>query len=164
MILTIVIECVVICALFTVIVVTAVRKRDPVDYIYDYPEEIIERAYKLNMIDSLNIVEDKNRILKKFIAGCLVTVLLTAIVIFVNHAETFEQGMYISYAIWAVVVIYDVILDCVWFCHDEKVRLPGTEDLADAYLDYGYHIRMGLHGLILGIPICLTIGLFIAII
>ncbi len=42
--------------------------------------------------------------------------------------------------------------------------LPGTEDLTEAYHDYACHIRSSLLGMLIGLPVCLLIGLLVRII
>src|SRR5699024_12343622 len=48
-------------------------------------------------------------------------------------------------------------LDCIWFCHSKKVRIPGTEDMEE-YKDYRFHIRQSCIGMLLGLPACLAVG------
>jgi len=45
-----IIECIVICVIFTIMVVTAAKKGDPIDIVFDYPQPIIDRAYELGLI------------------------------------------------------------------------------------------------------------------
>ena len=52
-----------------------------------------------------------------------------------------------------------LVLDCIWFCHDKHFVIPGTEDMTDAYHDYGFHIKGSLIGMLLGIPSALTAGI-----
>ena len=43
-----------------------------------------------------------------------------------NGANTFWKGFRDSYLIWLIIDWYDaLILDCLWFCHSKKVRIPG---------------------------------------
>ena len=41
--------------------------------------------------------------------------------------------------------------------------LPGTEDMTDVYHDYGYHIRSSAVGMLIGLPVCLVIGLTVQV-
>ncbi len=43
-----------------------------------------------------------------------------------------------------------------------KVRIPGTEDMAE-YKDYLFHIRQSCIGMLLGLPACLLAGLLVMI-
>ena len=68
-----------------------------------------------------------------------------------------------SYLIWLIIDWYDaLILDCLWFCHSKKVRIPGTEDMEE-YRDYRFHIRQSCIGMALGLHACLAVGALTAI-
>ena len=76
---------------------------------------------------------------------------------------TFKQGFSESYVIWLVICWFDaLVVDCGWFCHSPKVRIPGTEDMKE-YHDYLFHIRQSLIGTLLGLPVCLLVGLFVQV-
>ena len=80
-----------------------------------------------------------------------------------NGANTFWKGFRDSYLIWLIIDWYDaLILDCLWFCHSKKVRIPGTEDMEE-YRDYRFHIRQSCIGMALGLPACLAVGAMTAI-
>ena len=88
-------------------------------------------------------------------------VLFTAVLRKFNGADTFLKGFGISYLIWLIIDWYDaLVLDCIWFCHSKKARIPGTEDMAE-YRDYLFHIRQSCIGMLLGLPACLLTGLFV---
>ena len=53
---------------------------------------------------------------------------------------------------------YDAfVIDCLWACHDRRVRIPGTEDMKE-YQDYWFHIKGSLKGQLLGLPVALLVG------
>ena len=80
-----------------------------------------------------------------------------------NGADTFWKGFRDSYLIWLIIDWYDaLVLDCIWFCHSKKVRIPGTEDMEE-YKDYRFHIRQSCIGMLLGLPACLAVGAITAI-
>lgn len=56
------------------------------------------------------------------------------------------------------------MLDIIWFCHDLRFVLPGTEDMTDAYHDYGFHLRGFLIGEALGLVVCAMSGLVVSLI
>ena len=39
--------------------------------------------------------------------------------------------------------------------------LPGTGDMTEAYHDYGYHVKASCVGMLIGLPVCLMIGLVV---
>ena len=152
-------EAVVMCLLFTAAVSASLLK-NPLNWISDYPPAIQKRAMDLGLVH-----KDKKRITpaeltRKIIGSILAVVLLVLLLVHVNGAETFLQGFLLSYGLYNVVAWYDAfVVDILWFCHSKRVVLPGTEDMADSYHDYWFHIRMSLVGMVLGLPICLLVGL-----
>jgi len=63
-----------------------------------------------------------------------------------------------------ICLLYDaVVLDILWFCHAKVWILPGTEDMTEAYHDYGYHVKASCVGMLIGLPVCLLIGLVVQI-
>lgn len=79
----------------------------------------------------------------------------------VNHVTTFLQGFGYTFIIWLSITWFDaLILDCVWFCHSSKMRIPGTEDMKE-YHDYLFHIKTSFVGTLIGIPACAIVGLLV---
>ncbi|MBQ2872708.1 MAG: hypothetical protein IJE89_01760 [Bacilli bacterium] len=54
-----------------------------------------------------------------------------------------------------------IILDICWFCQSEKFIFKGTEDIKKEYKNYWYHIKEGIIGEVIGIVLCLLIGLIV---
>ena len=54
------------------------------------------------------------------------------------------------------------MVDCGWFCHSPRVRIPGTEDMPE-YHDYLFHMRQSCIGSALGLPACLVVGLLVSL-
>ena len=88
---------------------------------------------------------------------------MLAVIIFkFNHAKTFIDGFLISFLLWNVVDWYDAfIIDILWFCHCKKIILPGTEDMIREYHNYWFHIVGSFKGMIIGVPVCTIVGLFV---
>ena len=157
------IEAAVLCAAFTAVVVPSVRK-DPLAWVADYPPAIRERCRELGLVPEKQEFSLKKLIVTKLGRLVFSSALFTALVILVNGARTFAQGFWMTYALWAVVAWYDaLVVDCLWFCHSKKIRIPGTEDLVSAYHDYGFHLRMSCLGMVLGLPAALLTGLMVAV-
>ena len=95
---------------------------------------------------------------------CILFVLLFAFIVYkFNGANTFIKGFMNSYIIWLVIAWYDaLIIDCIFFCHSKKVRVPGTENMKE-YEDYWFHIKGSIRGSIIGIPACALVGLLVII-
>ena len=157
------IECAVFIVLFTATVVTIAKTHDPVSYIFDYPQPIVDRVYEMGLIPSAENVVSTSVKVKKMTVALLIGVIMGFVVSKVNHAETFLQGFLIVYGLWLVVDWYDVLLDIVWFCHDKSLVIPGTEDLVDSYHDYMYHVKASAKGVLLGIPAAIISGIVCAL-
>ena len=137
--------------------------RDPLGAIGDYPPAIRQRCIELGLIEKREKRFTKSDLIRKGLAMVLFAVVFAFIMRHVNKAVTFKQGFSESYVIWLVICWFDaLVVDCVWFCHSPKVRIPGTEDMKE-YHDYLFHIRQSLIGTLLGLPVCLLVGLFVQV-
>ena len=152
------IESLVACALFTFFVF--LMSRDPVKTIFNYPPAIIERCDKLGLVDASNKPGGVGFYVKKLTAMVVFGVLLGLLVRYVNGCTLFWSGFLTAYALWVVVNWWDaIVMDCLWFCHDKRFIIPGTEDMVNDYHDYWFHIRGALIGMLLGVPAALAAGL-----
>lgn len=152
------IESLVACALFTFFVL--LMSRDPVKTIFNYPPAIIERCDKLGLVDTSNKPGGVGFYAKKLTAMAAFGVLLGLLVRYVNGCTSFWSGGLTAYALWVVVNWWDaIVMDCLWFCHDKRFIIPGTEDMVNDYHDYWFHIRGALIGMLLGVPAALAAGL-----
>jgi len=158
-----VIECIVICVIFTIMVVTAAKAGDPIDIVFDYPQPIIDRAYELGLIHQERKTLRKSVLIKKCLVVAVIGIPLGFLVMRVNHAGTFLQGFLVVYGIGLVVSVYDFLLDCTWFCHDKSLIIPGTEDLQDSYHDYAFHARASLRGALLTLPAATVAGVIVSL-
>lgn len=153
----ILIECVVLCVLFT-LAVGAVSLKDPLAGVHNWPTAIQRRARELGLIQAEQMAGSKQVYAKKLAALLVISAAFTVVVYFVNGARSFAAGFGYSYLIWTVVNWYDAfVIDCLWACHDRRVRIPGTEDMKE-YQDYWFHIKGSLKGQALGLPAALLAG------
>lgn len=153
-------ESIILCILFTLIVVPSVRK-NPIGAIHDYPPAIAAKAIELGLTTEKHKRTSKGVIIVKALVALLIAFLLAFIVKTINHAETFLQGTLTSYSLWLIVNWYDAfILDCLWFCHSKKVIIPGTEGMKE-YKDYRFHIKAGCVGTLIGVPVAIFVGIFV---
>ena len=152
------IESIIGCAVFSLFVF--LMSRNPIKIIFNYPPAIIERCDQLGLVDASNKPGGVTFYVKKVTAMAIFGVMLGLLVKYVNGCTTFWCGALTAYALWVVVNWFDaLVLDCIWFCHDKHFVIPGTEDMTDAYHDYGFHIKGSLIGMLLGIPAALTAGI-----
>lgn len=155
----IIIECVVLCVLFSVMVY--IMSRNPIATLYNYPPKIQER------VKSLEEYKDKipttgNKIVVKATASLFIVVLISLILRYVNGYTTFLEGFGYALLIWTVVNIYDaLIIDICWFCHAKEFVFKGTEDMFDEYHNYWFHIKESLKGEVIGACVCALVGLVI---
>ena len=92
----------------------------------------------------------------------MIIIIVSLILRYINGYTTFNEAFLVGVIIWTVVNIYDaVVMDIIWFCHDKKFRFKGTEDMEDEYKNYMFHIKESLKGEIIGIGVCIIIGLVV---
>lgn len=157
--LIIVIECIALCALFTLGVF--IMSRNPIDTLYNYPPKIQERVKTLEEYKD-KIPTTKNKILVKLTASILIVIIVSLILRYINGYTTFAQGFGYGFLIWTIVNIYDaVVMDIIWFCHDKQFVFKGTENMVKEYHDYWFHIKQSLIGEIIGGAVCLVVGLVV---
>ena len=161
---TFLIEAVVLCALFH-LEVWLQTKREPAKIVYSYPPAIVERYIELDKIPGKKNPSTQERVKRKWPAAIVLGMILGAVVYFVNGSRSFLNGFLISYGLWLIADWYDaIVLDIFWFCRSKTWILPGTEDMTEAYHDYRYHVNASCAGMLIGLPVCLLIGLVVQVI
>ncbi len=159
----ILIETVVLTILFTIAVVAG--SKNPVDTVYDMPEPIINRCLELGLIDESRKADSPQTRRKKLCAAVVIALIMALALYFVNHAGNFLQGFLLSYLIWLIVDWYDCfVIDWIWVCHSKKLIIPGTEDLTDSYKDYRFHFIGSIKGMVIGLPVCLLVGVMVQLV
>ena len=155
----IVIESIVLCALFTLMVFSI--SREPIKTLYNYPPKIQERVKTLDEYKD-KIPTQKNKVFAKSVASILIIAIISLILRYVNGYRTFIEGFGYGFLLWTIVNIYDaVVMDIIWFCHDPYFVFKGTEDMVDEYHNYWFHIKGSLIGEVLALVICAIVGLVI---
>lgn len=161
---TFLMEAVVLCELFHQGVWVQVRQ-EPARRVYSYAPAFVERYIELGKIPDKKNPGTLERIRKKWPAAIVIGILLGVIVYFVNGSRSFLSGFLVSYGLWLVVDWYDaIVIDILWLCRSKMYILPGTEDMTEAYHDYGYHVKASCVGMMIGLPVCLLIGLVVQVI
>ena len=155
----ILIECIILCLVFTLMV--CIMAKNPIATLYNYPPNIQERVKSLDEYKD-KIPTNKNKVVAKTFAALMIVIIVSLILRYVNGYTNFNQAFMASTIIWTIINIYDVIvMDIIWFCHDKRFRFKGTEDMEDEYTNYIFHIKEGLKGEIIGISVCIIIGLVV---
>ena len=155
----IVIESIVLCLLFTLMVYF--MSRDPIKTLYNYPPRIQERVKSLEQYKD-RIPTEKNKVTAKLFASVLFVVILALVLRYVNGYTTFGKAFGCGFLLWTVVNLWDVaVLDILWFCHDPYFVFPGTEDMVSDYHDYWFHIKGFFIGEALALVVCAAAGLVV---
>ena len=154
-----VIESVVLCLLFTLMVYG--MSRDPIKQLYNYPPKIQERVRSLPEYEG-KIPTQKNKLAAKLTASVLFIVILSLILRYVNGCTSFLQAFGTGFLLWTIVNLWDaIVLDILWFCHDPHFVLKGTEDMVSDYHDYWFHIKGFFIGEVLALAVCAIAGLIV---
>lgn len=152
-------ECVILCFLFFIPVYF--MSCDPVKTLYNYPPAIQERVKSLDEYKD-KIPTKNNKIAVKITALIVFVIVISLILRFINGYTDFLRAFGIGFLIWTVVNLFDVIvLDIIWFCHDKRFVLKGTEDMTAEYHNYGFHIKGFFIGELLALIVCALAGLVV---
>ena len=155
----IVIESVVLCAVFTLMVY--LMSREPIKTLYNYPPRIQERVKSLDEYKD-RIPTRKNKLAAKLGASVLFVIILSLILCYVNGCTTFLQAFGAGFLLWTVVNLWDLlVLDILWFCHDKHFVFKGTEDMVSDYHDYFFHAKGFFIGEALALIVCALAGLVV---
>ena len=155
----IVIESVVLCAIFTLMVY--IMSREPIKTIYNYPPKIQERVKSLDEYKN-KIPTQENKIVTKIFASIIFLVIICAILRYINGYTTFIESFGYGFLLWSIVNLYDaIVLDIIWFCHDKHFVIKGTEDMKKEYHNYAFHIKGFFIGEALALVICTISGVII---
>ncbi len=157
------VECVISCAVFTLIILPTLYK-DPIKHIMSYPKEIRERVENLPQYKDV-IKGEKKRHLSIKIISVLIFAIVLAVVAYYSGAKNFKSAYIHVFILFFVVNIYDmIVLDIGLFCHSKKTRIPGTEDMDKEYKNPWHHIRGAVIGIIIGTVVALLSGAIVHII
>ena len=154
------IECVILCILFTLIIMPA-QYKDPMSMIMSYPPNVIKRVEQLPQYAGCIKEREKKHISKKifgvfFFAGIL------AIVAYFSGCRGFVDTFFHVFILFVAVNLYDMlVLDWGVFCHSKKLRIPGTEDMDEDYKDYLFHAKGALKGIVIGVVVAVLAGVMV---
>ncbi len=154
------VECVIACALFSIIMVGLTYLK-PEAFFGEYAPAVQKRYLELN--PDFKTKKKNGSIIPLIAAKVLMSLLFIALLtgmIYLAGAKTFTFGVLYTYIIWFVVNWYDVfVLDMGVFVYVKALRLKGTEDMDEAYRSNAKkHVKDGIFGTFLGIPISLICG------
>ncbi len=154
-----VLESIILCTLFTIMVY--IMSREPIKTLYNYPPKIQERVKSLKEYKD-KIPTNENKITAKIFASILFLIILCAVLRYINGYTTFLESFSYGFLLWTIVNLYDaIVLDVIWFCHDKHFVFKGTEDMVKEYHNYWFHIKGFFIGEALALIICSLAGLII---
>ena len=158
----IIIESIILCLFFTTMVFFMAK--NPIKTLYNYPPKIQEKVK--SMVEYKDkIPTNKNKIVAKITAALIIILIASLIVRYINNCTSFLCGFKVSFIIWSIVNIYDVVvMDILWFCQDKRFIFPGTEHLIKEYKNYWFHIKEGFIGELIGLFCSIIIGIIVTII
>ena len=155
----IIIEGIILCVLFSIMVY--LMSRNPIKTIYNYPPKIQERVKELKEYKD-KIPTQKNKIVIKLFASFIFLLIICIVLRYVNGYKTFIDSFKYGFLLWTIVNLWDlIVLDIIWFCHDKQFVLEGTEDMVDEYHNYWFHTKGFFIGEALALIICSIAGLII---
>ena len=154
-----IIESIVLCLLFTVMVYF--MSREPIKTLFNYPPKIQERVKSLKEYKD-KIPTQENKVTTKITACIFFLIIICLVLRFINGCTTFIDSFKYGFLLWTIVNLWDVIiLDIIWFCHDKHFVFKGTEDMISEYHNYLFHIKGFFIGEGLALIICLLAGVII---
>lgn len=155
-----VIQCVILCIVFTLIILP-VQYKDPMVLIMSYPPNVIKRVEQLPRYAGC-FKERKKKHIGKKIFGIFFFAILFAIVAYFSGCRAFADTFFHVFILFLVVNMYDMlVLDWGIFCHSKKLRIPGTEDMDKDYKDYLFHAKGAMKGTFIGITVAILSGVII---
>lgn len=155
----ILIESLLLCLIFTLMVYIMSRK--PIQTLYNYPPKIQERVMSLEAYKD-QIPTRKNKLVAKCGASLLFVIVISLILRYINGYTSFLQAFGWGFLLWTVVNHFDlIVLDIIWFCHDPYFVFKGTEDMVDEYHNYRFHIKGFFIGEMLALVVCALAGVVV---
>lgn len=155
----IIIESIILCLIFTIMVY--IMSREPIKTLYNYPPKIQERVKSLAEYKN-KIPTQENKIIAKLFASIIFLIIICLILRYINGYTTFKESFVYGFILWTIVNLWDlIVLDIIWFCHDKYFIFKGTEDMVDEYHNYLFHIKGFFIGEALAIIICFLAGIII---
>ena len=113
-----IIESVVLCLIFTIMVY--IISRDPIKTLYNYPPKIQERVKALKEYKD-KIPTQEIKFVAKIFASIIFLIILCVLLRYINGYKTFLESFEYGFLLWTIVNLWDVIvLDIIWFCHDKQ--------------------------------------------
>ena len=102
-----IIESIVLCGLFTIMVY--IMSREPIKTLYNYPPNIQERVKSLEEYKD-KIPTQQNKIVAKVLTSILIIAIISLVLRYVNGYTTFIEGFGYGFLLWTIVNMYDAVV------------------------------------------------------
>lgn len=154
-----VVQAFLLCFIFTLVILPA-QIKNPISQVLSYPIEIRKRVESLPEYQEAIQSIEKKGFLKKIFGAITLSVVL-GIIALLSQEKGFIAVFLYSLLLFQIVNIYDlIVLDLLIFRHSKCLRIPGTEDMVEAYRNPRYHLYGALKGSLIGIGVTLLASLF----
>lgn len=151
-----VIEAVVACLVFTLLVASATHQRREA-FANDYPPVVADKLRSRGLIAEKPPTK-KADILRKLFALICYTILLALLLRYVNGITSFMQAALTAYGLWLVVDWYDfLVVDILFAPFDKFYKLSGVSAFDKEAV--AFHFKGSVRGMILGLPSALLVGI-----
>lgn len=139
------IQCIILCVLFTLLIMPA-QIKDPINMIMSYPPAIIKRVEQLPEYKDKIKSRERKHISIKILFVFLIPFFL-AVVAYFSGSRDFISALIHVFILCFSVNLYDlIVLDWGYFCHSKRIRIAGTEDMDKEYKDYFFHVKGAIKG------------------
>ena len=149
------IESIVVCALFTLLIKLISHNRQEV-FTNDYPPVITDKLRKLGLIAEKPPAK-KTDIIRKLTAMIVFAILFALLMRHVNGIETFWEAALTVYGLWLVVDWYDfLVMDILLAPFDKFYQKSGVSAFEKSAV--WFHFKGSLRGMVLGIFCAVLVG------
>ena len=155
---TLLIEILILWALFALFMAWVVHGKGPLGGIFYYPKEVQARVLELGLIDEKTLKRRRNTANSVLFIGAFVV--LYIMIVPVNGAASYWDCVWQVGVLFLGMEVFDVFaVDTLWVACSDWWDIPGTEDLRYLYQDYRTKIRVkGLKLIVMAIPLSAVAG------
>lgn len=152
------IESVVACALFTLMIQIATAKRREV-FANDYPPIVTDKLRQMGLIAEKPPAKKKDMI-RKLVALVVYALLFALLLRYVNGIEAFPEAVLTAYGLWLVVDWYDfLVVDILLAPFDRFYQASGVSAFDKSAV--WFHFKGSLRGMLLGMIFAPFAGLLV---
>ena len=152
------IECIVACALFTIMLEIMCAKRREI-FTNDYPPVVVDKLRDLNVVGQKPPTK-KSDIVRKVIAIIIYVVLFAVVLRFINGITTFLKAAITAYLLWLVVDWYDfLVIDVLLAPFDKFYKMAKVSAFEKSAV--WFHFKGSVRGMIIGLVFAPIVGLIV---